>query len=222
MRKKLFKSIIALMAALTMVIGIPVVSHAAPQTMPDGAIFDPEYYAAHNPDVVAVMGDSAANLYAHYVFFGKNEGRLPYEGQTAPVNVLNPTDVYNSLLASGGYVWVYYDPSINYYEAYSFDLSGGFADITHAGSLVDLSTIGNFCVVTGNILPPAIDYKVGAIDPNAVYLFMINRATVSSIGATRNTKSSAYKIIGFDGTNLVLEIQTGYGVENRVFTRMSL
>ena len=37
--------------------------------------FDAEYYAANNPDVVAVLGPSADMLYAHYTLFGKNEGR---------------------------------------------------------------------------------------------------------------------------------------------------
>jgi hypothetical protein len=222
MMKNVLKSVMILMAALTMALIVPVVSHAAPQTMPDGTIFDAEYYAANNPDVVAVMGTDAANLYAHYVFFGKNEGRLPYAGQSPETNVISPLDIYNNLLASDGYGWVYYDPSSGYLEVYAFDAKGGFVDMVQAGSLVDLSTVGTFCVATGNFLPARIDYKVGTIDPNAVYLYKVNRASVSSIGAARSNKTTAYKIVGFDGTNLVLEIQTGYGVENRVFTRMSL
>ena len=51
---------------------------AAPQTMPDGQIFDPAFYAATYPDVAAAMGTDPAALYQHYVQFGKAEGRLPY------------------------------------------------------------------------------------------------------------------------------------------------
>lgn len=222
MRMKILNSIGILLAVLTMVLVIPVVSHAAPQTMPDGGLFDPEYYAANNPDVVAVMGTDTANLYAHYVLCGKLEGRLPYEGQVAQPTVFSPLDIYNALLLSDGYGWVYYDPSSNYLEVYAFDAKGGFVDMVQAGSLVDLNTIGLFCVATGNFLPAKIDYKVGVIDPNAVYLYKVNRASVSSIGMARSDKTTAYKIIGFDGTNLVLEIQTGYGVVNRVFTKMPL
>ena len=222
MKKKIFKSLIALVAALAMVLGVPVVSHAAPQTMADGGLFDAEYYAANTPDVVAVLGTSADMLYAHYTLFGKNEGRLPFAGQTAATPVFSPLDIYSILLASDGYGWVYYDPSSNYLEVYAFDAKGGFVDMVQAGSLVDLNTVGTFCVATGNFLPARIDYKVGVIDPDAVYLYKVNRASVSSIGAARSNKTTAYKIVGFDGTNLVLEIQTGYGVENRVFTKMVL
>lgn len=53
---------------------------AAPVIMPDGGMFDPEYYASENPDVVAAYGNDSTLLYMHYCMFGRNEGRLPYEG----------------------------------------------------------------------------------------------------------------------------------------------
>lgn len=52
--------------------------YAAPRTMSDGTVFDPEYYAAANPDVVAALGSDPNVLYKHYVIYGKNEGRKPY------------------------------------------------------------------------------------------------------------------------------------------------
>ena len=52
-------------------------------TMPDGTLFDPVYYANKNPDVVAALGTLPMNLYAHYVYCGMAEGRLPYEGYKA-------------------------------------------------------------------------------------------------------------------------------------------
>lgn len=61
---------------------------AAPKTMADGNVFDAEYYASHNPDVVAAFGNSEAMLYKHYVEYGKKEGRLPFDnGKTATVAV---------------------------------------------------------------------------------------------------------------------------------------
>ena len=44
--------------------------------------FDPAYYAAQNPDVVAALGSSYEALYGHYVRHGKSEGRAPYAGWT--------------------------------------------------------------------------------------------------------------------------------------------
>lgn len=56
---------------------------AAPQTMPDGTVFDAEYYAEAYPDVAAVLGTDAAVLYQHYVNHGKQEGRSPYAADVA-------------------------------------------------------------------------------------------------------------------------------------------
>lgn len=56
---------------------------AAPKTMPDGGVFDPQFYAALYPDVVAVFGTSESLLYQHYVTYGKAEGRLPYDPAAA-------------------------------------------------------------------------------------------------------------------------------------------
>lgn len=52
-------------------------------TMPDGTKFDPVYYAEHNPDVVAFWGLAPMNLYTHYLVYGLEEGRAPYEGYEA-------------------------------------------------------------------------------------------------------------------------------------------
>ena len=49
-------------------------------TMTDGVLFDPVYYAAKNPDVVKAFGILPEALYAHYLYCGAAEGRLPYEG----------------------------------------------------------------------------------------------------------------------------------------------
>lgn len=56
----------------------PIMAQAAPVTMPDGNVFDPEYYAEQNPDVVVALGKNSDVLYRHYQLCGKAEGRLPY------------------------------------------------------------------------------------------------------------------------------------------------
>ncbi|MDL2302141.1 hypothetical protein LJC58_07290 [Lachnospiraceae bacterium OttesenSCG-928-D06] len=73
-KQKLFTKLLA--AALCFnIFTIP--AYAAPQTMSDGTVFDAEYYAENNPDVVAVFGNSTKNLYKHYTQYGRNEGRMP-------------------------------------------------------------------------------------------------------------------------------------------------
>ena len=65
---RLNKFIAALAFAFVMVIAAPAVhASAAPVKMADGNMFDAQYYAANNPDVVAIFGTGADILYLHYI-----------------------------------------------------------------------------------------------------------------------------------------------------------
>ena len=77
---KKIKIFSAILMAMITIFANSMVAFAAPQTMPDGNTFDPEYYAEHNPDVVAVFGTDVNALYSHYKTYGIKEGRLPYDG----------------------------------------------------------------------------------------------------------------------------------------------
>ena len=68
-----------------LVLGMKIDAAAAPKTMPDGGMFDAEYYAQNNPDVVAVLGTDENILYQHYLTSGRLEGRQPYAPGTATV-----------------------------------------------------------------------------------------------------------------------------------------
>lgn len=87
---------------------------AAPETMPDGGVFDAEYYAETYLDVVAAFGTDSTLLYQHYMNFGQNEGRLPYN----PIQLqsANITEQSDSLIEPGdenylrlNYMSAYYD-----------------------------------------------------------------------------------------------------------------
>lgn len=80
MKGKIIRTM-AVILAVTIMSGTTV--FAAPKTMSDGGIFDPEYYAQQNPDVVAALGTDENILYQHYLNNGKSEGRLPYDPSTA-------------------------------------------------------------------------------------------------------------------------------------------
>lgn len=67
---------VVLMCAL--VFGSSMTVFAEPQIF-DGVVFDPVYYAEKNPDVVACLGTDANLLFTHYVNFGINEGRAPFD-----------------------------------------------------------------------------------------------------------------------------------------------
>ena len=85
------KKLLATVTLTGAVVASPLTAFAAPQTMPDGTIFDAEYYAQNNPDVVAALGTDAGILYQHYVMSGKNEGRLPYAQTSTATNTTGTT-----------------------------------------------------------------------------------------------------------------------------------
>ncbi|MDD5848051.1 MAG: CAP domain-containing protein, partial [Firmicutes bacterium] len=61
----LIKLITATLAASTVLTPMSVL--AAPKTMPDGGVFDPQYYASTYPDVVKALGADENVLYQHYL-----------------------------------------------------------------------------------------------------------------------------------------------------------
>ena len=77
-------------------LGVKLDANAAPVTMPDGGIFDAEYYAQNNPDVVAILGTDANVLYQHYLTSGRLEGRKPY-ADTAQAGAVAAAGAYVTL-----------------------------------------------------------------------------------------------------------------------------
>lgn len=71
MRKRIGKVLATAVMIAGMVTFVPVQAKAAEK-------FDPAFYAATYPDVVAVLGTDANALYNHYLTYGQNEGRMPY------------------------------------------------------------------------------------------------------------------------------------------------
>ena len=89
MNKRFCISVFSIFAAIAMNAS-PVI--AAPKQMPDGTVFDAQYYAASNPDVVKVFGTSESMLYQHYVSYGEKEGRRPYAETDRSGSVLTMPD----------------------------------------------------------------------------------------------------------------------------------
>ena len=88
MRKKLY----SLLTIFALTLASSVTAFAAPEVMPDGGVFDAEYYAQNNPDVAAAFGMDKELLYSHYVNCGKAEGRLA----VAPVELTKEELVTNT------------------------------------------------------------------------------------------------------------------------------
>ena len=73
------KQLITCLTVLTLSMASSMSVLAVPEVMPDGGVFDTEYYAQNNPDVVQAIGTDKNALYYHYVNYGKTEGRLPFD-----------------------------------------------------------------------------------------------------------------------------------------------
>lgn len=109
MKKKLWITMAVVFIALT---GSMTVC-AQPAAMPDGTVFDAEFYAQTYPDVVAVFGTDAGALYQHYLAYGIAEGRLAADpaalspaAQAAPVAEPDAAPLENSLASYDvGAVW---------------------------------------------------------------------------------------------------------------------
>lgn len=85
MKKQLLAAMVGAMA-----LSSSLTVSAAPATMRDGTIFDAEYYAQQNPDVVAAFGTNTNALYSHYTRHGKAEGRMAHMNDT--YHMTAPTD----------------------------------------------------------------------------------------------------------------------------------
>ena len=73
------KRMLSLIAAAAVVSSMTLGASAALEAIPDGWVFDPEYYATKNPDVVQIVGNDTMALYDHYRQSGKKEGRKAYD-----------------------------------------------------------------------------------------------------------------------------------------------
>lgn len=75
MKKEKIMAAIATTVMTFSLISIGTTVYATPEIMSDGTVFDAEYYAKNNPDVVAVCGVGKKALFQHYVTYGNAEGR---------------------------------------------------------------------------------------------------------------------------------------------------
>ncbi len=82
-KSSVFKWTATIVLGFVMLAAMSTQTYAAPKQMPDGNVFDAEFYVATYPDVAAVFGTDETMLYNHYVVCGKAEGRLPFAPNTA-------------------------------------------------------------------------------------------------------------------------------------------
>jgi hypothetical protein len=72
------KKVLCTILGLTLTLGMGITSMAAPVAVEGGGVFDADYYAENNPDVVTALGTDFSALWQHFTIFGVGEGRLPF------------------------------------------------------------------------------------------------------------------------------------------------
>lgn len=92
---KMKKRIITTLLVAVLGLSSGITAFAAPKTMPDGNVFDAEYYASTYADVKEALGTDEVMLYKHYLDYGKKEGRKPTADNEQSLNQ-GSTEVSNS------------------------------------------------------------------------------------------------------------------------------
>ena len=117
------KFIIAIIGVMT-IISVPIKVLAAPEVINVNGtdiIFDSDYYAANNLDVVAVLGTDKNVLLQHYIAFGQYEGRVPYESEREIDNMVDTNQYGNSignLYNDGSFVYDLVGNTFYLYDVY--------------------------------------------------------------------------------------------------------
>ncbi|MBO5292482.1 MAG: hypothetical protein J6B10_04795 [Lachnospiraceae bacterium] len=172
MRQKGVKVLLATMVC-TMMIGAT--AFAQTKTMPDGTVFDAEYYAEQNDDVKAAYGTDENLLYLHYSVWGKNEGRQPVGDtmeKTAPITAEVPVQEKN---------WIdqlYYDLENSHYDAVLQQIQfQTFWNKVHPYAIQDRSVV---LEREGEDLPEFDEHDLKTSDGKSLYVF-----TYGGIGMVR-------------------------------------
>ena len=74
----IFKAIVSMLLGFVMMACMSLEINAAPKQMPDGNLFDAQFYAETYPDIAAILGMDETLLYNHYILSGRQEGRMPF------------------------------------------------------------------------------------------------------------------------------------------------
>lgn len=135
---------------------------AAPKQMPDGSVFDPEFYAATYPDVKAAFGTDEALLYKHYIEHGRTEGRLPF----APVQTetIDSATVATTQQTSTPAFYTQQTAELNQ-QVHALAMGNAFANYSPVVNGIDFSNV--FAPATYYVYNPDVAKSIGA-DGNAL------------------------------------------------------
>ena len=152
----------------------------------DGTLFDPDYYANANPDVVEKFGSDDENLLAHYLIFGKNEDRAPSE--KAEQEKMNEWIAFTKELAASN----------------TTEEDNNTADEDNSSSSKKNSTPAYFKNPTVAAGQYDLNNNVNPNGPNAANMFnaTTNGGTAVTITSTSTSNSSRMAINGYNNVSL--------------------
>ncbi|MEE1256212.1 MAG: hypothetical protein UHN47_06840 [Lachnospiraceae bacterium] len=138
------KRILVCFAVFTLTLASSITAFAAPEVMPDGGVFDVEYYAQNNPDVVAAFGTDKELLYSHYVNNGRAEGRLAVAPEAQNVTTQDAQAVEANEFMEEVYSKVINVSTTNPIEFYSYALAN-IENIKKACTFVEAKDCPSLC-----------------------------------------------------------------------------
>lgn len=195
MKKKIMMTLLAMGM---MICSNKLTAEALPDRMPDGVLFDSDYYVESNPDLMPIFGRDTQLLYQHYVNCGKAEGRKPlsdkyiYPELPAPASEYGYTIgellmIYRNIIETNGIKW---DPSLKG----NWDETIGKHDLYEWYNYMDQYTGGG--------------WGTGFLDPAH-----IEQAAYSDLesfsfddGTGHCTTSYYFEVLGWDDTMGMIEI----------------
>lgn len=198
------KSAVFMMAmAMVVVAGSGMTVQASPQRMPDGTLFDSDYYAETYPDLMQIFGRDTTMLYQHYKNYGKAEGRVALPPKYVYPELPEPASgdkytadeliaAYRTIVEANGIIW---NPSLkgNWNETI------GLHDLSEWYNYDDNYNGGG--------------WGTGFIDPNKAGLNNVEWAAYTDLESfafddgTGHTTTSCYmEVIGWDDSMGMYEI----------------
>lgn len=227
------KKLLTIILSTGMILTNSISVFAAPKQMPDGTMFDAEFYAQTYPDIAQALGTDEAVLYNHYIQFGKAEGRkatadtVTTTATQPAVNASSNSILYNSKFGIFRYYAGPKDANSSKEET-KFVEGGGFDEVRYAADYPDVAAkvgtshnaLWNHFKTTGFYEGRSAHYKYTDLDPNYINYYsytelMCILPTICNENMTDMQKAIAVK----DWMRSYASYSYGYGYDSDFWSK---
>lgn len=203
------RKLLAGLLTMGLILGNGSAVFAAPVSMPDGAIFDADYYAQAYPDVAASVGNDINALYNHYVTFGQYEGRLPIAPVADPAKgsaTRQASVLYNAVVGNNPYAGKKLTvpgsglsvDALSYPSSALIPLGNGTSlqyngNDALNGGYVTAAASGDAVTVCYDLFTSTDGINFNRLSPDAQYIFFIrNAVTLEIAGIFTNPTNGSF------------------------------